>query len=92
MAYNQTLTNFRKIQGDSWRLLKISNRIKHVFKQQLIKVYGQKKNLRNMKTAENYNRKQQSKPILKSGFGCKPCLSGRNNRSCMQVVPATTSH
>lgn len=92
MAYNQTLTNFRKIQGDSWRLLKITNRMKHVFKEQLIKVYGRKKNLRDMKTAENYNRKQQSKPVLKSGFCCKPCLSARNNRSCMQVVPATTSH
>ena len=92
MTYNQTLPTFRKVLSDSWSLLKINNRPKHIFKEQPIIVYHRNKNFRDMigdTTIENNKVVRKQKPILKSGY-CKPCFSITNNLCCKQVVPATT--
>ena len=48
MTYHQTVPNFGKILSDNWSLLKINNRLKHIFKEQSIIGYRQNKNLRYM--------------------------------------------
>ena len=48
MTYNHTLPNFRKILSDNWSLLIINNRLKNIFKEQLIIAYLQNKHLRDM--------------------------------------------
>ena len=48
MTYNQTVPNFGKILSDNWSLLKINNRLKHIFKEQSVIGYLQNKNLRYM--------------------------------------------
>ena len=48
MTYNQTLPNFRKILSDNWNLLKLYNRLKHVFKEQPITAYRRNGNLRDV--------------------------------------------
>ena len=48
MTYNQTVPNFGKILSDNWSLLKINNRLKHIFKEQSVIGYRQNKNLRYM--------------------------------------------
>ena len=48
MTYHQTVPNFGKILSDKWSLLKINNRLKHIFKEQSVIGYRQHKNLRYM--------------------------------------------
>ena len=48
MTYHQTVPNFGKILSDNWSLLKINNRLKHIFKEQSVIGYRQNKNLRYM--------------------------------------------
>ena len=48
ITYNHTLPNFRKILSDNWSLLIINNRLKNIFKEQLIIAYLQNKHLRDM--------------------------------------------
>ena len=89
MTYNQTLPNFRNILSNIWSLLKISNRLKHVFQEQPITAYRRNKNLRNMMgdtTIENNKVVRKQKPVLKNGY-CKSCFSKRNKPFCKQVAP-----
>ena len=66
MTYNQTLSNFRKILSDNWNLLKLYNRLKHVFKEQPITAYRRNENLRDVigdTTIENNKVVGKQKPI-----------------------------
>ena len=87
MTHNQTLPNLRKILTDNWSLLKINNRLKHVFKEQPTIAYRLNKNLRYV-IGENSKVVRKQKPVLKNDY-CKPCFSRTNNLCCKQVVPAT---
>ena len=92
MTYNQTLPNFRKILSDNWNLLKLYNRLKHVFKEQPITAYRRNENLRDVigdTTIENNKVVGKQKPISNSSY-CKPSISRTKDLCCKQVAPTTT--
>ena len=88
MAYDQTLPNFSKILNNNCSLLKIDNRLKHVFKEQPITAYCQNRNLRYMIgyiTMEINKAVREQKPIFKIGYD-KPYFLRRNNLCCKHIV------
>ena len=71
MTHNQTLPNLTKILSDDWSLLKINNRLKHIFKEQPIIAYHLNKNLRYVigdTTVENSKAVRKQKSALKNGY------------------------
>ena len=77
MTNNQTLPHFSNILSDNRSLLKINNRLKHVFKEQPTIAYHQNKNLRDIKgdtTIKNNNVVRKQRAELKNGY-YKPCFS-----------------
>ena len=90
--HNQILPKFRKILSDNWSLIKVNNRLKHVFKEQPIIAYRRNKNLRDMiggTTIKSNRAVGKQRTILKRGY-CKPCFSRTNSLYCKQVIPVTT--